>query len=117
MVCAEAQAVAKPVVGFDSGGISEVVSHARTGFLAAEGDWQALGEYLFVLLQDAKLRERFGLSGRESVLRQFDLEHRTRVLEGIYARVSGSNASRRNVNYGPILQSTPIRSSHPGPAL
>jgi colanic acid/amylovoran biosynthesis glycosyltransferase len=93
MVCAEAQAVAKPVVAFNSGGISEVVSHARTGFLAAEGDWQALGEYLFVLLQDAKLRKQFGLSGRESMLRQFDLEHRTKVLEGIYARVLGSDTA------------------------
>jgi colanic acid/amylovoran biosynthesis glycosyltransferase len=88
MVCAEAQAVAKPVVAFDSGGISEVVSHARTGFLAAEGDWQTLGEYLFLLLQDSKLREQFGLAGRKLVLRQFDLENRTRALERIYAMVS-----------------------------
>ena len=95
MVCAEAHAVAKPVVAFDSGGISEVVSHARTGFLAAEGDWRSLAEYLFLLLQNAKLRERFGLSGREWVVRQFDLEHRTRALEGIYARVLDSgNASK-----------------------
>lgn len=95
MVCAEAQAVAKPVVAFDSGGISEVVLHGRTGFLAAGGDWRALGEYLFVLLQNAQLRERFGLSGREWVLRQFDLEHRTRALEGIYARVSGIGTAPR----------------------
>jgi glycosyltransferase involved in cell wall biosynthesis len=93
MVCAEAQAVAKPVVAFDSGGISEVVSHGKTGFLAAEGEWQALAEYLHLLLQNAKLRKRFGLSGREWVLRQFDLEHRTRVLEGIYARVLRSGAA------------------------
>jgi colanic acid/amylovoran biosynthesis glycosyltransferase len=88
MVCAEAQAVGKPVVAFDSGGISEVVSHASTGFLATEGDWQTLTKYLLVLLQDAKLRERFGLAGRELVLRQFDLEERTRALERVYAMVS-----------------------------
>jgi colanic acid/amylovoran biosynthesis glycosyltransferase len=117
MVCAEAQAVAKPVVAFDSGGISEVVSHAKTGFLAAEGDWQALGKYLFVLLQDAKLRERFGLSGRERVLRQFDLEHHTRVLEGIYERVSGSGTAPKEDEHGPIPQSSPIRSSPIGAAV
>jgi colanic acid/amylovoran biosynthesis glycosyltransferase len=88
MVCAEAQAVGKPVVAFDSGGISEIVSHARTGFLAPEGDWQALAQYLSVLLQDAKLRERFGLAGRELVLRQFDLKDRTKALEKVYAMVS-----------------------------
>lgn len=91
MVCAEAHAVGKPVVAFDSGGISEVVSHAETGFLAAEGDWRTMAEYLFMLLRDAQLRERFGLAGRERVLRQFDLELRTRALEEIYSRVSGAD--------------------------
>jgi colanic acid/amylovoran biosynthesis glycosyltransferase len=85
MVCAEAQAVAKPVVAFDSGGISEVVSNGRTGFLVPECDWQALAERIVVLLRNPELRKRFGHSGREWVLRQFDLEHRTRVLEGIYS--------------------------------
>jgi colanic acid/amylovoran biosynthesis glycosyltransferase len=85
MVCAEAQAVAKPVVAFDSGGISEVVSDGKTGFLVPECDWQALAERIVVLLRNPELRRRFGLSGREWVLRQFDLEHRTKVLEGIYS--------------------------------
>jgi len=112
MVCAEAQAVAKPVVAFDSGGISETVRHSRTGFLAAEGDWQTLGKYLFVLLQDAKLREGFGIAGREWVLQEFALERRTKVLEEIYARVSGLDAAPKEDAYGPIPQSSPIRDSH-----
>jgi glycosyltransferase involved in cell wall biosynthesis len=87
MVCAEAQAVGKPVVAFACGGISEIISHANTGFLAPEYDWQALGRYLMLLLQSAELRERFGRAARELMLRQFDLECCTRVLEGIYANV------------------------------
>jgi colanic acid/amylovoran biosynthesis glycosyltransferase len=89
MVYAEAMAMEKPVVAFDSGGISEVVSHGHTGFLAPERDWRALAQYLSVLLQDAGLRKRFGVAGRERVIRQFNLEQRTKVLELIYARVSG----------------------------
>jgi colanic acid/amylovoran biosynthesis glycosyltransferase len=92
MVCAEAQAVAKPVVAFSSGGISEAISHGETGFLSEEEDWRTMAGHLFTLLQDARLRERFGRAGRELVLREFDLEHRTRVLEGIYARVAGSGS-------------------------
>ena len=95
MVSAEAQAVGKPVVAFDSGGISEVVRHGRTGFLAPERDWKTLAGYLITLLQSAELRKRFGLAGREWVVRQFDLEQRTRVLEGIYASVSGSGTASR----------------------
>jgi colanic acid/amylovoran biosynthesis glycosyltransferase len=95
MVCAEAQSVGKPVVAFDSGGISEVVSDKKTGFLAAEGDWGSLAEYLSLLLQDVKLRERFGLAARERMIRQFDLEHRTRILEEIYLGVLRFGAAAR----------------------
>jgi len=93
MVCAEAQAVGKPVVAFASGGISEVVAHAETGFLASEGDWRAMAKYVLVLLRDAQLRQGFGVAGRERVLREFDLELRTRALEEIYVRVSGAGTA------------------------
>ena len=93
MVCAEAQAVAKPVVAFDSGAISEIVSHERTGFLAPERDWKTLAGYLVTVLQSPELRKRFGLAGRERVVRQFDLEQRTRILEGIYGRVLGTGTA------------------------
>jgi colanic acid/amylovoran biosynthesis glycosyltransferase len=108
MVSAEAQAVAKPVVAFDSGAISEVVCHERTGFLAPERDWKTLAGYLMTLLQSDALRKRFGLAGREWVVRQFDLEQRTRILEGIYARVLGSGIAPKKAELCPILQSSPI---------
>lgn len=87
MVYAEAQAVGKPVVAFDSGGVSEVVAHGCTGFLARERDWEALAKYILVLLENAGLRKRFGSAGRQRVLRHFDLEQCTKELEGIYAGV------------------------------
>jgi colanic acid/amylovoran biosynthesis glycosyltransferase len=90
MVCAEAQAVGKPVVGFASGGLPEIISHGNTGFLAAERDWQGLAKFLLILLQSAELRERFGRAGHESILRQFDLEKCTRLLERIYEKVSSA---------------------------
>jgi colanic acid/amylovoran biosynthesis glycosyltransferase len=92
MVYAEAQAMGKPVVAFDSGGISEVVCHGRTGFLAPERDWRALAKHLSVLLKDADLRKRFGLAGRERVILEFDLNQRTKVLETIYNEVSNRKA-------------------------
>jgi glycosyltransferase involved in cell wall biosynthesis len=88
MVYAEAQAVGKPVVAFDSGGISEVVRHGTTGFLAAERDWQALARHLLLLLKNTDLRKQFGEAGRARVLQLFDLEKRTRILEEIYASVA-----------------------------
>jgi len=91
MVCAEAQAVGKPVVAFSSGGIPEVVCHAKTGFLAPERDWRALAEYMVQLLRDSELRLRFGRSGREWILRHFDLEQCTRQLEKVYGVLINAN--------------------------
>jgi glycosyltransferase involved in cell wall biosynthesis len=98
MVCAEAQAVGKPVVAFNSGGIPEIISHERTGFLAAERDWQSLAEYLALLLQNTELRERYGRAGREVIVRQFNLENCTRRLERVYGMVSGTDTAFREEN-------------------
>lgn len=91
MVCAEAQAVGKPVVAFSSGGIPEIISHGVTGLLAPERDWQALAQNLATLLQNPALRERFGRAARESILRQFDLERCTKQLERIYGMIANAD--------------------------
>jgi colanic acid/amylovoran biosynthesis glycosyltransferase len=96
MVCAEALAVAKPVVAFNSGGIPEVVRHAVTGFLVPEGDWSGMAEYLSLLLHNPELRKNLGQAGRALVLGQFDLEKCTRQLESIYARVIHEHEMRRH---------------------
>jgi glycosyltransferase involved in cell wall biosynthesis len=98
MVCAEAQAVGKPVVAFASGGISEIISHGNTGFLAAERDWQTLAGYLMTLLQSAELRGRFGRAARELMVREFDLERCTRQLESVYGMVLGAHTAPREEN-------------------
>jgi colanic acid/amylovoran biosynthesis glycosyltransferase len=107
MVCAEALAVAKPVVAFNSGGISEVVRHASTGFLVPEGDWGGMAEYLCLLLENPDLRKNLGQTGRTLVLSQFDLHKCTKQLERIYATViqeyemrkHGTNARQAHLDH------------------
>ena len=106
MVCLEAHAVAKPVVAFHSGGIPEVISHGETGFLVTEADHEALSESLLVLLRNPLLRERFGRTGRERVLRQFSLERQTRLLEGIYSNLLDKVPHRIKASYGAIPHSS-----------
>lgn len=98
MVCAEAQAVGKPVVTFNSGAIPEIIRHEKTGFMAAERDWQSLARYLATLLKNAALRERFGRAGREVIVREFNLERCTRRLEEIYGMVSGTEIAFKEEN-------------------
>jgi len=87
MVVAEAQAMQKPVVAFASGGIVEAVQHGETGLLAPERDWQTLAENLALLLKDSGLRQKFGVLGRQRVLRLFDLNTQTNALEKHYERL------------------------------
>jgi len=112
MVCAEAQAMGKPVVAFRSGGIPEIISHGTTGFLAEERDCKALAEYLLMLLQDAELRKRFGRAGREAMLRQFDVEHCTKQLEKVYWRVLDADRRQSRISDGTILHQNPVSNSH-----
>lgn len=87
LVFAEAQATGLPVASFASGSIPEVVAHGETGFLAPERDWEKLADYIARLLEDDKLRRRFGALGVERVRSMFDLRNQTRGLEELYASV------------------------------
>lgn len=101
MVFAEAQSMQKPVVAFASGGIVEAVQHEQTGLLAPEKDWRKLAEYLSLLLRNGHLRRQFGVAGRERVLRLFDLEKQTRVLETIYSRIAVTHTAARRRESNP----------------
>jgi len=111
MVCAEAQAMGKPVVAFRSGAIPEIISHGTTGFLAEERDCRALAEYLLILLQDAELRKRFGRAGREAMLGQFDLEQCTRQLEKVYWTVLDAGRQQGGTSDGTLLPWNPVSNS------
>jgi len=114
MVCAEVQGVAKPIVAFNSEGISEVVCHGATRFLAEEGDWQTLAEYLLMLLRSRELRAQFGQSGREWIVRQFDLEHCTKRLEGVYGAESTSRMEGKRERISQPAKGSPSVSASPG---
>lgn len=103
MVCAEAQAMGKPVVAFRCGAIPEIISHGTTGFLAEERDSRALAEYLLILLEDAELRKRFGRAGREAMLRQFNLEQCTRQLEKVYGSVLDADRRQGGTPHDALL--------------
>ncbi|MBL8842218.1 MAG: N-acetyl-alpha-D-glucosaminyl L-malate synthase BshA [Planctomycetes bacterium] len=80
----EAHACGVPVVGYDSGGMREVVEDNSTGFLVRFGDVPALAARLKTLLADATLRRDFGARGRKRAVEQFDLAQVLTVHERIY---------------------------------
>ncbi len=80
----EAHACGVPVVGYDSGGMREVVEDDKSGFLVRFGDVPALAARLRTLLSDATLRRDFGARGRARAVEQFDLARLLSVHERVY---------------------------------
>jgi glycosyltransferase involved in cell wall biosynthesis len=56
-VIPEAMAQGCPVIGSDQGGISEAITHGRTGLLVTQGDPASLAE---AMRQIAPMRDRLG---------------------------------------------------------
>ena len=86
-VALEAFAHGVPVVASAVGGLPEVVSHGRNGFLIRPGDTAAMVEHLISLLDDGDLRSRLGAQGREHVERTFSVQARRAALSALYSEV------------------------------
>lgn len=67
VVCIEAMAHGRPVVGTDVAGISELIVDGETGYLVPPRDPAALRGALLKLLSNKELRRRMGLAGRERI--------------------------------------------------
>lgn len=72
MTVAEATASGLPVVSNRVGAAEQLIQHGVTGFLAAVGDWDSLGRYLELLLEDAALRATFRHNLRDVAVRGWD---------------------------------------------
>lgn len=89
-VLLEAMACRKPVVATRVTGNIDVVVDGVTGFLVPVGMPQALAEKIVLLLQDARLRAKFGQNGRERVERDFSLEGMVARTRSLYQELLGS---------------------------
>lgn len=89
MVYLEAALQGLPVVAYATGGVPQAVVDGVTGLLAPEKDVAGLSQRLLALLTTPELAATLGASGRERVLRDFDVVARTAELEDIYTSAAG----------------------------
>ena len=80
----ESLACGTPVVGFDVGGVAEMVRHMETGYLARPADAGDLAVGISTLLADDDLRRRLGENGRRLALREFSLEVQAKRYANLY---------------------------------
>ncbi|MHA1252650.1 MAG: glycosyltransferase family 4 protein [Candidatus Helarchaeota archaeon] len=63
LVYLEAGACGKPVIGTNSGGVSEVIKHGETGFIVEENDYNKVAEYAIQILSNKELKDKLSKSG------------------------------------------------------
>lgn len=83
-VLLEAQAMKKPVVAYDSGGMRDAVLPNESGFLVKAGSVEGLADKIGFLLENEAERLRMGERGREFVSRQFSVAALVRRHERFY---------------------------------
>lgn len=80
LVLLEAWANAKPVLAYRAGGPADLVRDGIDGYLAACGDWKALGERLRQLRADPELRLRLSQAGHARVPTEFAWEPKLKLV-------------------------------------
>jgi len=91
LVAVEAQLCETPVVGYNSGGLTDTVQHDRTGILVPPGDVAALAAALDDLLDQPGRAAELGRAGRMVALAGFAPESAARRYAGIYRSVLGAS--------------------------
>lgn len=78
----EAMMRAKPVVGFDSGGVSTWLKDGETGFLVDTENENAMREKIEMLLEDSELYNKMGSKARDEAMIRFTPEvHMNKLLD------------------------------------
>ena len=69
----KAAAAGVPVVGFDSGGLSEAVEHTKTGLLVPKEDVDELQDAIATMIEDDQMRLRMSNAGQERMQKEFSI--------------------------------------------
>lgn len=83
---AEAQAVGKPVVAFNTCAIPEVVENGLSGILVPPKDWKALANAIIYLLKNYDVASKMGEHGYNKVRKMFTWDDVTRKVEEAYKK-------------------------------
>jgi len=87
LVPLEAMACEVPVIVTNSGGITEVVEHAETGYLCEVGDIEAMASYAVQIFQNPEQAREMGRKGRMHVVKHFSHDQIVGQYEALYEEV------------------------------
>ena len=85
-VVLEAMASGLPVVGTDTGGMSDTIEHRQTGFHMQPGDVEQLSRFMTLLLTDRKLKLQMARAARLAAEKKYDDMVIAKSIEKAYER-------------------------------
>ena len=88
-VLPQAMLMKKPVISTDTGGLSEVVIHNKTGLIVPTKNSQEIFKAIKTLFDDVSLRNRIAEKGRLHALKNFTFEKMIKTTEDVYHDVVG----------------------------
>jgi len=91
LIAAEAAAMRIPFVGYDVGGLREVVESGRTGILVPLNDISRLSRVVIDLLADPSFREKLGRTGRLRIIERFSVPALAQRHLAIYHRATSKS--------------------------
>ncbi len=83
----ESLACGVPAIGYEIGGVPELISHGETGFVYPKGDWQSMAEGVMRLMDDPSLLKEFSLNARKKAEDQYDESHVAQRYAALYQNV------------------------------
>jgi len=93
----ESLACKTPVVAFDTGGVSDLISD-DTGCLVPKGDIQALSTAIVKFVENSSLRTRCGNNGRQLIEKKYQLKHQARAYQSLFNSIITSPFDYENNN-------------------
>lgn len=87
LVCTEAMACGKPVIGSDVGGLRDQIIDSFNGFLVPPKDSRAIAEKILYLIENPDKAKKLGFNGRKLVVERFSIEKRIDKLVELYEEV------------------------------
>jgi len=85
-VLAEAMSLGKPIVASNVGGIPDLVTHGKNGFLVPARNPEKLAKYIQILIEDKEKKEKMGQAGKE-MAKIFSKEKMVENIANLYEKL------------------------------
>lgn len=87
----EAMSCGTPVIGFNLGGIPDLVTNEVTGFVTPENDIQAMADKIIELIFNPKLRENMAINCRQMMIENHALDLQAKNYVNLYKELLNEN--------------------------